>query len=130
MESYTNLAPFLFFAASDDGTLLEINSTLLDQLQYAPGELNGNRLDVLFPVASRIFYQTHLFPLLKLSGRAGEIYLDLKKQNGELLPVLLNVDRCESEGTVVLLFAGLVVHQRKKFRPFRAGCRLFCFLPG
>src|SRR5689334_4201628 len=107
MERYLRLAPSLFFAVSADGTLLEVNQSLLDCLGYKPNELDGKKVDVVFPVATRIFYQTHLFPLLKLNGKAEEIYVDLNKSNGEYLPVLLNAARYEQQGPVVIVFSGI-----------------------
>jgi sigma-B regulation protein RsbU (phosphoserine phosphatase) len=69
MDDLLNTAPCGFLSFTDDGKIILANATLLDLLGYEPGELPGRHIDSILPVASRIFYQTHLFPLLKLHDR-------------------------------------------------------------
>ncbi len=58
-------------------------------------------MDHLLSPAGRIFYTTHLFPLLQLQGRAEEVYLPLRTEDGSDLPVMVNgVSRDTSAGTV------------------------------
>lgn len=115
MQKYFNQAPVLYFSSTDDGTLLDVNDYLCSWLHYDKSDIVGKKTDILFTVASRIFQQTHFFPLLKMQGHAEEIYLDLLKSNGEPLPVLLNAERKIIDGAGVNLHAGIVVLNRKKF---------------
>lgn len=62
---------------SDDGTILRINNPLLNHLGYSPSDLQA-KLEAILPIASRIFYQTHIFPLLKMQGKMEEIFFFLK----------------------------------------------------
>ena len=78
---------------TDDGEILEINATLLNLLGYELTELRGRRIESILPVASRIFYQTHFFPLIKLHGQVNEVYLTLRAKNETELPVLVNAVR-------------------------------------
>ena len=72
-------APCGFLRFADDGAILAVNATLLGWLGRGREDLVGPaRRDASSPPGGRIFYQTHFFPLLKLHGRAEEIYLSLR----------------------------------------------------
>lgn len=115
MNSYIQHAPCIYFSSTDDGTLLEVNEFLCANVHYSAAELKGEKIDVLSTVSTKIFYQTHLFPLMKLQGHAEEIYITLQKRNGEHLPVLINAERKEINGIFINIYAGIIVHNRKKF---------------
>jgi signal transduction histidine kinase/CheY-like chemotaxis protein len=86
-------APCGFLSLADDGEILDVNATLLDSLGYPLSELKGRRIESILPVASRIFYQTHFFPLIKLHGKVNEVYLTLRAKDESELPVLVNAVR-------------------------------------
>jgi sigma-B regulation protein RsbU (phosphoserine phosphatase) len=113
MDTYLDDAPCLFFTLNDEGLIGVANSTLCRRLGYAPSELNGIRSEKIFPVATRIFMQTHLFPLLRMQGSAEEIFITLRRQDGTDLPVLVNASRSSGEDTSS--YAGIVVQHRKEF---------------
>lgn len=98
MEDLIETAPCGFLTVLDDGTIRRANATLSRMLGYADGELEGISVDKILPIASRIFYQTHLFPLLKLHGRADEVYLNFCAKDGTYLPTLLNAVRRDRDG--------------------------------
>lgn len=98
MEELLNIVPCGFLAFTDDGKVLMVNATLLRLLEYKLGELQGRHVESILAIASRIFYQTHFFPLLKLHGKVEEIYLSLRSKTGTDVPVLVNAVRRESEG--------------------------------
>ena len=56
----------------------------------------GHHVDGLLSTPSRIFYQSHFFPILKLQGRVNEVYVTLLTLKGEEVPVLLNANRRET----------------------------------
>lgn len=115
MEKYFEQAPCLYFSTDDDGSLLEVNEQLCITLNYSKDELQNKRADLFYTVPTRIFHQTHFFPLLKLQGYAEEIYITLKKRNDEQLPVLMNAARKMFEGKAVCIYTGIIVRNRKKF---------------
>ncbi|HYD90542.1 MAG TPA: PAS domain-containing protein, partial [Flavobacterium sp.] len=115
MNNLFEHAPCIYFSTSDDGTLLEVNDYLCTALGYDAADLVGKKIDVLLTIPSRIFQQTHFFPLLKLHGFTREIFLSLAKSNKEELPALINAVRKQVDGTPVCLYAGIVVQHRKKF---------------
>lgn len=72
------------------GEIININSKLLKWLGYDSKELIGKRFNSLLAVGSRIFYETHLSPLLKLQGFFEEVSVELIAKHGGRLQVLLN----------------------------------------
>lgn len=83
-------APCGFVVIADDGRIREVNATLRTLLGYERGEIEGEHLARILSAGGRVFYQTHLFPLLRMRGKVDEIYLTLRTRNGEEIPVLLN----------------------------------------
>lgn len=115
MDEMLNTAPCGFLSFADDGKIMLVNATLVDALHYEPGELEGRHLETILPVASRIFYQTHFFPLLKLHGKADEIYLSLRTRNGSEVPVLVSAIRRTRDGLVVNDCIMMQMRQRNQY---------------
>jgi PAS domain S-box-containing protein len=78
VESLLDRAPCGFVSFGSDGTVLDINTTLLEILGSARDDVIGKSFESLLTVSSRIFYQTHFFPLLRIQSRVEEIYLTLR----------------------------------------------------
>ncbi|HEX2204710.1 MAG TPA: PAS domain-containing sensor histidine kinase [Longimicrobium sp.] len=108
-------APCGFVSFADDGTLLAVNATLREMLGYARGELEGARIDRLLTVGSRLFYQTHFFPMVRLHGRAEEVFLLLRHRDGGDVGVLVNAARRERGGAFVSDCVMMRVAERRKF---------------
>lgn len=115
MTNYLDAAPCGYFAFSDQGEILRVNTTLCRLLGYTKEELLTQKLEVIFPVATKIFHQTHFFPLLKMHGHAEEIFIFLLAKNGRQVPVLMNASREEIDGIDSNNCACIVVQNRKKF---------------
>jgi len=108
-------APCGFLVFQDDGTLEVVNATLLRTLGYTREEVVGSRVEKLMGVGSRIFYQTHFFPLLRLHGRADEIFLLLRSKSGEDVAVLVNAQRRARNGEHLTECVCMQVVERGKF---------------
>jgi anti-anti-sigma regulatory factor len=115
MDELLNNAPCGFLSLADDGRLLAVNATLLGWLGYEEGELTGRHFEALLPAGGRIFYQTHFFPLLKLHGRAEEVYLSLRARAGGDVPVLANAARRERGGSAANDCVFVPMRQRRRF---------------
>ncbi|HEX4885311.1 MAG TPA: ATP-binding protein [Casimicrobiaceae bacterium] len=81
-----------FVAFADDGRVLAVNRTLCALVGKREEAVVGRHVESLLTVGSRIFYQTHFFPLLKLHGHVQEIYLALQG-DGHDVPALVNAVR-------------------------------------
>lgn len=115
MKAIYDDIPCVYFSSSIDGIMTEANASLCGLLSYTRDELVGRKLETIFSLASRIFQQTHFYPLLQLKGHAEEIYLTLKAKGGEDVPVLINAERKQKNGRTQLHFAGIAVDKRKRF---------------
>lgn len=108
-------APCGWLSVTDDGCVVNVNETLANFLGQAKSHIIGQNLSGFLTLGSRVFYQTHLFPQLKLAGRLDEIYLDLQSTTGATLPMLVNATRTERNGRLVNDFVWLLIHRREKF---------------
>jgi signal transduction histidine kinase len=115
IDPILDAAPCGFVSFADDGTIRAANTTLVDLLGLTRDELVGRRIESILNVGTRIFYQTHLFPLIKLHGRADEIFLLLRPSAGEDIAMLANAVRRERGGEPVTDCVLLRVRERQKF---------------
>ncbi|MCX6604729.1 MAG: ATP-binding protein [Acidobacteria bacterium] len=63
----------------------------------------GQTLQGTFSIGSRIFYETHVAPLVRLQGQVEEAAVDLLREDGGKLPTLLNI-RTEGDQQIVVVF--------------------------
>ena len=115
IDEMLDTAPCGFLSFRDDGTIELTNATLLDMLGCEAGELTGRHLEGIFTVGTRIFYQTHWFPLLRLHGRAEEIFLMLRAKDGTEIGVLVNAVQRERDGRLVYDCIVMQVRERQKY---------------
>ena len=101
MDPLLDSAPCGFVSVADDGTMLEVNATLASLLGFGRVELQGWHVQKILPPGGRIFYQTHVFPMLRMHGVAEEIYLPLQTKSGETMPMLMNAIRRDRDGAFV-----------------------------
>jgi two-component system CheB/CheR fusion protein len=98
MELSLDNAPCGVLIFTDDGHVASVNATLCRLLGYQREELIGQHLQQVFSPGARVFYQTHLFPMLKLQGEVEEVYMALRAKSGEEVPFLVNARRQERDG--------------------------------
>ena len=115
MDDVLDEAPCGFLSFDDAGTILLANTTLARMLGYQRDALIGLQIDALLPVAARLFYNTHFFPLLKLHDRAEEIYLTLRCGDGEEVPTVANAVRRQRSGQTVNDCVVVPMRQRHEF---------------
>jgi len=99
----------------DNGTIVAINAPLAALLGYERGELAGRHVETLLSISARIFFQTHLFPLVRLHGRAEEMFVLFRCKDGRDVGTLLNAVRHELEGGAVTDCVVMEVRERQKF---------------
>ena len=72
-------------------------------------------MDQFFPPASRIFLQTHAWPLLLRNGEFSELYLQLQSEGGQAIPVMTNARISEVDGTPEVIWLFFVAKDRQRF---------------
>jgi len=115
LHNLLNNAPCGFLSFTDQGSIEIINSTLLKILGYELEELVGEKFYSILPLASRIFYETHFLPLLRLHGKADEVYFSLRSKPGNDVPMLINGVRRENAGNFFYDCVFMPIRQRIQY---------------
>src|SRR3982750_174794 len=90
LEDLYENAPCGYLSLRPDGTIAKPNATLSAWIGFTSQELASKRFLDLLNIAGRIFYETHFAPLLRMQGFFNEVALDLIREGGRPLPVLVN----------------------------------------
>lgn len=99
LEDLYENAPCGYLSLEPSGRIFKVNRTLSTWTGYAPDQLVGRRLHDLLSIAGRMFYETHIAPLLRMQGFFNEVALDLITEKGERLPVIANAtERRDADG--------------------------------
>lgn len=94
-----NQLPCGYLVFNDEGILVQVNNKLCEVLNYSSEELINKHIDAILTPGAKIFYQTHLFPLLKMEKKVDEIYLTLRAKGDKSIPVLINAERLSENNT-------------------------------
>jgi len=82
-----------------DGYIIRANSRFAGWTGETPDELKGTRFSDHLPVGAKIYYETHLSPLLRLQGSFEEVALNLISKSAQPISVLVNAyERRNAEG--------------------------------
>ena len=85
-------APCGYVSFRNDGTIYNINKTLLGWLGFDRNEILGKKkIYELFKMGGRMYFETHFFPLIRIQGFANEINFEIRKNDRSTFPALINV---------------------------------------
>ncbi len=115
MNDLLNSAPCGYLAFAEDGTIVMANHTLSRWLGYMNDELAGKSIESIFNLATRIFYNTHFFPLLKLHTKAEEIFISLQTKDRNTIPVITTAESRTEDGVMTFHCVFVPVRQRAKY---------------
>lgn len=93
---------------------MKMNRELRMKLGIEAEQVIGRPLEDILTVGSKIFYQTHFYPLIKLQSSVREIYLVFKGKDRQI-PALLNVEVTQGEEGVELLCGGMEISRRNQY---------------
>jgi PAS domain S-box-containing protein len=93
-------APCGYISVSPDGVIAKANRTIAAWGGVSADDLVGTRFHAWLQIASRMYYETHLLPLLHLQGHVHEVALDFSFQ-GKKFPALVNFVERRDEGGVL-----------------------------
>lgn len=114
-KALLDAVPCGILSFTDAGEILFANPVLLEHLGMSVDDLIDSNISSILSAGDRIFYQTHLFPMIRLHGRADEIFLTLVGSAGRELPVLVNAVRKPDDGSFVNHCVVIPVHRRRQF---------------
>ena len=90
LEDLYENAPCGYLSLDPGGRIFKVNKTLCNWVGYAPEHLLGKRLGDLLNIAGRMFYETHIAPLLRMQGFFNEVALDLVLSNPGVKSLVVN----------------------------------------
>lgn len=115
-EQLYDAAPCGLLLAGPDGIIRHANATLCGWLHCKPADLVGRRrFHELLTMGGRIFYQTHLQPLLRMQASVAEVKLEMRREDGQGLPVMVNIAEQAWQGEALLHAAIFVAEDRHKY---------------
>jgi signal transduction histidine kinase len=108
LEDLYENAPCGYLSVSADGLIAKANKTLARWAGRPLEELIGSRFHDWLHIAGRMYYETHLLPLLCMQGFVHEVALDFVFGTGKIFPALVNlVER--RDGDNALLFIRITI---------------------
>ena len=100
LEELYEHAPCGYLSTLPDGTIVKTNHTFAEWTGGTREAMLGTKLQTMLSIGSRMYYETHYAPLLRMQGFANEIALEIVRQDGRILPVLVNSrQKCDECGT-------------------------------
>ena len=119
LEDLYENAPCGYISFLSDGTIFRINKTLIHLLDYKDKKevVQVKKIQELFRIGGKIYFETHIFPLIKIQGFVKEVNFDLLRKEGSFFPALLNVNQISlnQQNTVIYRASVLDITDRKKY---------------
>ena len=107
-DSFFEKSPCGFVTAEGRAKIIKCNGRFANWLGYTADELVGTKFSDLLTISSKIFYETHLAPLLRMKGSYEEAALELLSKSGERIHFLVNAGE-ERDETGAPLFVRLAL---------------------
>lgn len=85
-------APCGYLSLRPGGQIDFANRTFLEWSGYTVEHLHGKRFSDLLNVAGRIYYETHIAPLLRMQGFFNEFAIDVVRSDGVPLQMIANAN--------------------------------------
>jgi sigma-B regulation protein RsbU (phosphoserine phosphatase) len=83
-------APCGYITLLTNGRVARVNKTLLGWTGLTADQMVGKRFSDFLNMAGRIYYETHIAPLLRMQGFFNEFALDMLTANGEPVQMIAN----------------------------------------
>ena len=86
-----------FIIADIKGTIIRANTKVAEWVSAIPDELKGKRFSDLLAVGGKIYYETHLWPLLRMQGFFDEVVLELSTSSKKLRVMVNALERRDED---------------------------------
>ena len=83
-------APCGYMTLQTNGRIQRVNKTLLGWTGHTADQMTGQRFTDFLNMAGRIYYETHIAPLLRMQGFFNEFAIDMVSATGEPLQMIAN----------------------------------------
>ena len=116
VEELYEEAPCGYLSATPEGNIERVNATLLRWTGYAREEVLGRSFTSLLSAGGRVYFETHLRPMLQMQGHVREIALEVVCADGTRLPVLVNAATTVTRaGAAVVRITVLDASERREY---------------
>lgn len=79
-----------FVITDGNGKITRINQCAANWLNANPDQFIGKRFSEILSIGGRIYFETHLWPLLRIQGEFDEVSIQLKDTGKGRIPVFIN----------------------------------------
>jgi sigma-B regulation protein RsbU (phosphoserine phosphatase) len=83
-------SPCGYVTLETNGRIARVNKTLLGWIGRTADEMNGKRFSDFLNMAGRIFYETHIAPLVRMQGFFNEFAIDMVTASGKPMQMICN----------------------------------------
>jgi diguanylate cyclase (GGDEF)-like protein/PAS domain S-box-containing protein len=97
------------------GVVQSVNQSLLQLVGGVKVTWLSQPMDRMFPMASQIFLQTHVWPLLLREGQVREIRLQILSDTGQQVPMFVNCQKSTLESMDCFTWVFFVAIERSRF---------------
>lgn len=106
-----------FLITAPDGVIRRANVRFASWLGLDVEEVRGRRLSDFLNVSGKIYFETHLAPLLRMQGYFDEVALELAPAEGPRIPVIVNgqEQRDQADAPLSIRFSILNSTERRQY---------------
>ena len=115
MNNLLNQLPCPALITNASGNVLAVNTDLLTLIGGTTEQWLEKPMELFFPPASRIFLQTHVWPMLYREESVHEIYLKISNAQGLRIPVMVNCQKGHFKSVDGYFWVFFVALERSKF---------------
>lgn len=102
-------APCGYVSLSPAGRMEYVNRTLTGWSGHTADQMIGKRFSDFLTMAGRIYYETHIAPLLRMQGSFDEFAIDVIKADGQRLQMIANAtERRDTDGKPLSIRLALI----------------------
>ncbi|MCK1288954.1 PAS domain-containing sensor histidine kinase [Bradyrhizobium sp. 44] len=102
-------APCGYITLQANGRVDQVNRTFLDWSGRSAEQMIGNRFSDFLTMPGRIYYETHIAPLLRMQGSFQEFAIDMLAADDTPLQMIANAnERRDADGKLLLIRLALI----------------------
>lgn len=102
MDDRLQYAPCGYVSITHEGIIADVNQTFLDKMGYEQADLVHKHFESIMSTANKLIFHSYFYPYINLNGHVDELFINLKSNDGQSIPYLLNGRRLESEGVEII----------------------------
>jgi PAS domain S-box-containing protein len=113
-----SILPCGFLSTSEEGRIIFLNKYLIELLAVKEDEVVGQKLlHDFFPVGVKVYFETHIRPLLLMQGAVHEISIELVRSDQSRISVLMNaiLKKDAEDVSTTVCYTFFDISQRKKY---------------